>query len=240
MKLSFNAVTALVLINIVVFGASSFIDSLNVLLALYFPENENFNYWQFLSHMFMHANLMHILFNMFALWTFGSSLEKLWGGQRFLLLYFICGLGAALIYTAVNYYQFNHAYDLLVQAKFSALEIQSMIDNSSYPPSILSEGQAGQLIGVFNTPMVGASGAIYGVLVAYACTFPNNKLIFIFIPYPIAAKYFVPALISVDLFSGVTGFSIFGGGVAHFAHVGGAIIGFLFMLYWNKTTFKPS
>ena len=237
-KTFFNVVTILVLINIVFFTVSSFKGELNSLLALYFPENKDFRFWQFISHMFMHASLTHIFFNMFALWSFGSSLEKMWGGKHFILFYFACGLGAALIYTAVNYYQFNHVYTLLVESGFSAFDIQSMIDKGTYPPNILSEEQAGRLIGVFNTPMVGASGAIYGILVAYAFTFPNNKLILIFLPFPIAAKYFVPALIGMDLLSGVTGFSIFGGGVAHFAHVGGAIVGFLLMFYWSKNLAK--
>ena len=238
MKISFNAVTALIIINILVFIASNLNDGLNQSLALYFPDNENFRPWQFISHMFMHANLTHILFNMFALWSFGSPLEKVWGGKRFVIFYFACGLGAAFIYTAVNYYQFNHVYALLSESGLSSFDIQSMIDKGTYPPNIISEEQARQLIGTFNTPMVGASGAIYGVLVAYALTYPNNKLMLLFLPFPVAAKYFVPVLIGMDLFSGVTGFSIFGGGVAHFAHVGGAIIGFLLMHYWNKKLAK--
>ena len=233
MKIPLNTVTILVVINALIFFASDsiqFIDS----LALYFPQNESFAPWQFVSHMFMHGNLTHLLFNMFALWMFGTHLEKIWGGRRFLVFYFACGVGAALIYTAINYYQFNKIYSLLSETGLSAFDITDMIKKSLYPAEILSEEQARELIGIFNTRMVGASGAIYGVLVAYAFNFPNQKLILIFLPYPIAAKYFVPALISLDLFSGVTGFSIFGGGVAHFAHVGGALIGFLMMIYWRR------
>ena len=233
MKLTLNTVTILVAINALIFFASNSIE-LTQFLALYFPQNENFAPWQFVSHMFMHANLTHLLFNMFALWMFGTHLEKIWGGKRFLLFYFTCGVGAALIYTAINYYQFNSIYALLSETGLNSFDIQSMIDRGVYPADILTEDQAGDLIGTFNAPMVGASGAIYGILVAFAFNFPNNKLMLIFIPYPIAAKYFVPALISLDLFSGVTGFSLFGGGVAHFAHVGGAIIGFLMMLYWRR------
>ena len=233
MKLTLNTVIILIGINILVFFASNSIE-LTSLLALYFPENENFAAWQFVTHMFMHGGLTHLLFNMFALWMFGTHLERIWGSKRFLIFYFACGIGAAMIYTAVNYYQFNSIYALLTDTGLSKFDIQSMIDKSSYPPNVISEDQARQLIGTFHRPMVGASGAIYGVLVAFAFNFPNNKLMLIFLPYPIAAKYFVPALISLDLFSGVTGFSIFGGGVAHFAHVGGAIIGFLMMMYWRK------
>jgi len=233
MKLSLNTVIVLIAINILVFFASNSIE-LTSLLALYFPENEKFAFWQFVSHIFMHADLMHLLFNMFALWMFGTQLEAIWGGKRFLIFYFVCGIGAALIYTVTNYYQFNNIYSILKETGLSAFDIQSMIDRSVYPTDVLTEDQARDLIGTFNSPMVGASGAIYGILVAYAFNFPNNKLLLLFFPYPIAAKYFVPALIGIDLFSGVTGFSIFGGGVAHFAHVGGAIIGLLMMFYWRR------
>ncbi len=234
MKITLNTVITLVAINTLLFFASTSVSNLTDLLALYFPLNPNFSPWQFVSHMFMHGGVTHLLFNMLALWMFGSYLENIWGGKRFLIFYFICGVGAAAIYTAINYYQFNAVYEVLRGTGLSAFDIQSMIDKSEYPSNVLSEDQAMDLIGIFNTPMVGASGAIYGVLVAFAFNFPNHKLMLIFLPYPIAAKYFVPALISLDLFSGVTGFSIFGGGVAHFAHVGGAIIGFLMMVYWRK------
>ena len=234
MKITFNTVTVLIAINVLVFFASTSVSGLTELLALYFPLNDNFAIWQFVTHMFMHGGLTHLLFNMFALWMFGTQLEAIWGGKRFLIFYFACGIGAALIYTIINYYQFNNIYSILRDSGLSAFDIQDMINKGAYPPNVLSEDQAVQLIGTFSRPMVGASGAIYGILVAYAFNFPNNKLILLFLPYPIAAKYFVPALIGLDLFSGVTGFSIFGGGVAHFAHVGGAIIGFLMMMYWRK------
>jgi len=234
MKITFNTVTVLIAINVLVFFASTSVSGLTELLALYFPLNDHFAIWQFVTHMFMHGSVTHLLFNMFALWMFGTQLEAIWGGKRFLIFYFACGIGAALIYTIINYYQFNNIYSILRDSGLSAFDIQDMISKGAYPPNVLSEDQAVQLIGTFSRPMVGASGAIYGILVAYAFNFPNNKLILLFLPYPIAAKYFVPALIGLDLFSGVTGFSIFGGGVAHFAHVGGAIIGFLMMMYWRK------
>lgn len=238
MKLSsnpmINTVNILLAINVLMFFASSSIPGgLNNLLALYFPQNEHFGVWQFVTHMFMHGSLPHLLFNMLALWMFGSHLENIWGARRFLIFYFACGIGAALIYTAINTYQFQAIYSLLSETGLNSFDIQSMIDQKSYPPAVLTEDQAGKLLSIFHVPVVGASGAIYGVLVAYAFIFPNNKLMLIFLPYPIAAKYFVPALITLDLFSGVTGISIFGGGVAHFAHVGGAIIGFLLMVYWR-------
>ena len=233
MKITLNTVTVLIAINVIIFFFSSSSD-LAQYLALYFPQNANFSPWQFVTHMFMHGSITHLLFNMFALWMFGTQLENTWGGKRFLIFYFACGIGAALIYTAINYTQFNSVYTMLTKVGIGADEIQSMIERSAYPTGVLTLDQARDLIGIYNSPMVGASGAIYGILVAFAFIFPNHKLILIFLPYPIAAKYFVPALISLDLFSGLTGFSLFGGGVAHFAHVGGAVIGFLLMVYWRK------
>lgn len=234
-----RVVNILIAINVVVFFSHTmFPGGFNNLLALHFLQNEHYAIWQYVSHMFMHGSIMHILFNMLALWMFGSALEGVLGKSRFIFFYFACGIGAALIYNAINYYKFNEVYQLLVNSGISSAEISSMIQQQVYPPSVLTEQQAGKMLDIFHAPMVGASGAIYGILVAYALTFPNNKLMIIFIPYPVAAKYFVPALIGLDLFSGVTGFSIFGGGVAHFAHVGGAIIGLLLMLFWGKRLSK--
>ncbi len=235
LQLLTSVVNILIAINIVMFiGSSGNPGGLNDLLALHFPQNENYQIWQYVSHMFMHGGMPHLLFNMFALWMFGTQLEKVLGKSRFTLFYFACGIGAALIYNAVNQFQFNEVYNILVNAGVSSAEISSMIQQQVYPPKILTADQAGTMLNIYHAPMVGASGAIYGVLVAYALTFPNAKLMLIFIPYPIAAKYFVPVLIGIDLFSGVTGFSLFGGGVAHFAHVGGAIIGFILMILWRN------
>ncbi len=228
-----TAVNVLIAINAFIFFASQsaggqLLDS----LALYFPKNENFGIWQLFTHMFMHGGFAHIMFNMFALWMFGTPLERIWGKSRFLLFYFISGIGAAVFYTAINYYQFDGIYKELLSLGLSPAELQSSLSESKYYPSIENSEE---LLRIYQTPMVGASGAIYGILVAFGVMFPNTKLALIFLPVPVAAKYFIPALIALDLFSGVTGFSIFGGGVAHFAHVGGAIIGFLLMMYWRKS-----
>jgi len=234
-KLFSNVVHILIAINVVVFAIDvKYPGGLSDALALHFPQNEHYQIWQYASHMFMHGNLSHLLFNMFALWMFGSALEKVFGKTRFLIFYFACGIGAAAIYTMINTYQFNQVYSVLTDSGLINADIISMIKQNSYPPTVLSEEQAREMLMLYHVPMVGASGAIYGILVAFAIYFPNNKLMLIFLPYPIAAKYFVPVLIGIDLFSGVTGFSLFGGGVAHFAHVGGAIIGFLLLLIWRK------
>jgi len=233
-------IKVLLLVNVAFFALTYFIPGMDEKmlgwLALYYPENEHFGVWQFVTHMFMHGGFAHILLNMYALWAFGTPLEMMWGKNRFVLFYFLCGLGAGLIYTLVNYFQFNHIYQELIGLGISPGDIHTLLETGKYPSSILSsisEKDLENFYHIFNTPSVGASGAIYGVLVAFGILFPNAKLALIFFPVPISAKYFIPALIALDLFSGVTGFSIFGGGIAHFAHVGGALIGFLLMWYWK-------
>lgn len=237
-----EAVKHLIILNVIFFAADQLLGTnLDSYLALYFPKNEHFGIWQYISHMFMHGSFMHILFNMYALWAFGSPLEQMWGRNKFLFFYFSAGLGAGLIYTAVNYFQFSGIYNDLVNSGLQPSDIQNLLQTGRYNPNILnqvSEKQITDLFQIYNTPAVGASGAIYGILVAFGMTFPDAKLALIFLPVPIAAKYFIPVLIAIDLFSGVTGFSIFGGGIAHFAHVGGALIGFIIMKYWQKNQFK--
>jgi len=237
-----DAVKHLIIINVIFFAAGPLLGTnLSEWLALYFPKNDHFRFWQFVSHMFMHGSFMHILFNMYALWAFGTPLEQMWGRNKFLFFYFSAGIGAGIIYTLVNYYQFNGVYQDLLQIGLSEGDIQQMLSTGQYNSNILTqitEKQISNFYQIYHTPAVGASGAIYGVLVAFGMSFPNAKLALIFFPVPIAAKYFIPVLIALDLFSGVTGFSLFGGGIAHFAHVGGALIGFAMMQYWKKNQFN--
>jgi len=237
-----ETVKHLIILNALFYAVSSLLGiDLNNFLGLYFPENEHFGIWQFVTHMFMHGGFTHILFNMYALWAFGSPLEQLWGRNKFIFFYFSAGLGAGLIYTAVNYFQFNNIQDQLISLGLQSSDIHTLLTSGKYNSEILSqipEKKLMEFYQIYHTPAVGASGAIYGVLVAFGMTFPNSKLALIFLPVPISAKYFIPVLIALDLFSGLTGFSIFGGGIAHFAHVGGAVIGFIIMWYWKKNQFK--
>ena len=234
-------VLALIAINGVVFGLGALMPDLgNTILshgALFFPKNDAFHIWQLFSYMFLHGSFAHILFNMFALASFGAPLTMVWGWRRFLIFYFATGIGAALIYTAVNYYQFSAAYAVLLEAGFRADSIASLLETFKTDPTLAAKvprETMESLLGIYHSKAVGASGAIYGILVAFGVLFPNAKLSLIFLPIPIAAKYFIPVLVLLDLFSGLTGFSLFGAGIAHFAHVGGAVIGFLIMLYWKK------
>jgi membrane associated rhomboid family serine protease len=204
--------------------------------ALFFPMNDHFQMWQFISSLFMHGSVTHLFFNMFALFSFGMILEALWGTRKFIAFYFIVGIGAGLIYIGVNYFEFKGVYKELLELGFRPVEIQALLDTGYINPKIgsqIADGKLQEFYSHYNGPVLGASGAIYGILVAFGMMFPNAKLAFLFIPVPVAAKYIIPALLVFDLFSGVTGFSLFGGNIGHFAHIGGAIIGFLLMLYWK-------
>jgi len=234
-----DTIKHLIIINVILFVAPQLlkIDVTNI-LALHFPENENFGFWQYVTHMFMHGSFPHILFNMYALWAFGTPLEQMWGKKKFIFFYFSAGIGAALIYTLVNYYQFNSIYDQLINVGVSSNEIQSILTAGKYDQNSIDVPleTMQEFYSLYYTPAVGASGAIYGVLVAFGMYFKDAKLALIFFPVPIAAKYFIPFILLGDLFFGVTKYSI--GNVAHFAHIGGAIIGFIIAYYWKRNQFK--
>lgn len=242
-----ETVKQLLIINIIFYIGSQFVSAAYPLFSLYFPENPNFRFWQPITSMFMHApmpNLMHIAFNMFALVSFGSALEHFWGGKKFLFFYISCGLGAALLHVGFSYYEYNSALSALQEAKIPTDVINMIAKEGKYNQTItdlVPLSTLEQLFFSFNTPSVGASGAIYGLLTAFAFMFPNAELALLFIPVPIKAKYFVPGLIFLDLFLGFKGSSIFGSGgtgIAHFAHVGGAITGFIMMWYWKNNSFN--
>ena len=239
-------VKQLLIINVIFYIGSQLIgDPAYKMFALYYFENPDFKFWQPLTHMFMHApmpNLSHILFNMFGLYSFGSALEQFWGGKKFLFFYISCGLGAALIQSLANFYFFHGALNSLAEAGFPKSEVLSILNEGKLNTrwqEILSATDFRSLTGSYFGTAVGASGAIYGIIVAFAFMFPNAELALIFIPIPVKAKYFVPVLVGLDLFSGVTGFSVFGdGNVAHFAHVGGALFGFIMTWFWKKNQFN--
>ncbi|WP_310378941.1 rhomboid family intramembrane serine protease [Flavobacterium sp.] len=215
-------------------------------LALYFFENSNFYSWQPLSHMFMHGSFMHIAFNMFALYSFGSTLEHFWGGKKFLFFYISCGLGAFLLHSGVNYYFFQEGVNILTANGFVKFDIVQLLDQGKIGTSwkeLMSVSDFDNFTSAYFGTAVGASGAVYGLLVAFAFMFPNAELALMFIPVPIKAKYFVPIwLILYDGFFGIFGNSFLGvsSGIAHFAHVGGAITGFLMMWFWKKSQFNKN
>lgn len=225
-----ETIKQLIIINVIFYFGSQFIGNLGYdILALHYYENEKFLISQFITHMFMHGSPSHILFNMFGLWMFGSPLEQMWGRQKFLFFYISCGLGAALLQMLVYYSQIQNLYQVIELNNLSLSDPQLILN-------FMSERDYSNAITAFNSVMVGASGAIYGVLVAFAFSFPNSKLMLLFLPFPIKAKFFVPLLILIDLFFGISSFSV--GPIAHFAHVGGAIIGLIMVLYWRRNQFN--
>ena len=204
---------------------------------LYFWINEDFQVWQLFSYMFLHAGWSHLAFNMIGLWSFGRVLERVWSGQRFLIFYLICGVGAALLHLGVANFQYQEIYQQIINAGFTDKDIQSVVSqgrNISVGSTQISESTLREIYMLYNVPAVGASGAVYGVLVAFALLFPNFKIMLIFLPIPIAAKYFVTVLLLVDLTAGITGVSIFGSNIAHFAHIGGALVGLVLVQYWLR------
>ncbi len=233
-------------------------------LGLRYPGSMAFRPWQFITYMFLHGNLMHLVFNMFALWMFGYALENIWGPKRFLVYYFITGIGAALVHYIVIHFQINPTMvkiDAII-ANPSAPAIFDFITNnplqiSRYSGEIYSQSQKFQealealsynpdnrqallmarnfLVDYreyfMNLPnVIGASGAVFGILLAFGMIFPNT-LIYIYFFFPLKAKYFVIVYGLIELFSGFTNSE---SNVAHFAHLGGMIFGFFLILYWKK------
>lgn len=242
-----ETVKVLLIVNILFFVGSQFLgDYAYKLLALWFPENDNFGFWQILTHMFMHGSFSHILFNMFALYMFGSLLEQALGQNRLLFLYFSAGLGAAGLQILFSYYNYQSAFQEYVNAGFSPQEIHAMLQEVAATGqynfyNVIPQSTTQQLVDTYLTPMVGASGAIFGVLAAFAIIFPNLPLYIIFIPIPIKAKYLIGGYFAINVFSALTGVSILGpSNTAYWAHIGGAVIGFITMWYWKKNQFDQN
>jgi membrane associated rhomboid family serine protease len=233
-----ETVKFLLIVNVLFFIGAQFTHGVaDRMLDLYYIENPNFHFWQPITAMFMHGGFFHILFNMYALWAFGSPLEMRWGQKKFLFFYFSAGLGSALIYMLVNYYHVHSGMDAMMSAGMSHEQIMNFLNTGEYNTSILNSVPKETIQSIFNTyngAALGASGAIYGVLVAFGILFPNIELMLIFLPIPIKAKYFIPGIIVLDLIFGITGAPT---GIAHWAHVGGALFGFIMAWYWKKNSF---
>jgi membrane associated rhomboid family serine protease len=201
---------------------------LNTKLGLYFPKSEQFMPLQIVTHMFMHGGLWHIFFNMYALFIFGPILEHVWGPKRFLIYYLVCGLGAALTHETVIAFQYYH----LVK-EIGPENMQIFLRDGAeglYTGNIES---IQSLFNLLHTPTVGASGAIFGVLLAFGVLFPNTQLMLLFPPIPIRAKYLVAGYGALELYLALTQP---GSDIAHVAHLGGMLFGFFLIRYWRKTT----
>ncbi len=201
----------LILTNIAVFLVTMLReDFMFETFSLFCPGSSWFRWWQPLTHMFMHGGWWHIFFNMYALFLFGSVLERQWGAKKFLIFYFVTGLGAAALHTGVQLWQASVLTEQVAQGV---------------------SGAATALGRLYNTPTVGASGAIYGLLLGYAMLFPDSILRLVFPPIALKAKWFVLIFAAIEL---ITGYSNFNDGVAHFAHLGGMLFGWLLILWWKK------
>jgi len=241
-----DTVKHLIIINAIMFVGTLAIGDGNLFyewFAMYFPQNEAFKPWQIITHMFMHGGAMHILFNMFALWMFGSPVEQVLGSKRFLFLYISAGLGAVLLQLGFYYFQYLPDYNALLESGLSSESIKQMLTNNETIAGV-TQSQVSMLKDIYqayNASMVGASGCIMGVLAAFGMMNPEAKLMMIFLPIPIKAKYFIPGIIILDLISGITGQSFFSpSNTAYMAHVGGALTGFFIMWYWKKTQFNKN
>ncbi len=215
----------LLIINGLLFLATISLGSYGIdltqLLGLHQFQSEDFMPHQLITHFFMHGNFTHLFFNMFALWMFGKILENVWGAKRFLIYYMITALGAAALHLAVSQYQI---YEL-------SNEFPNLIELAKkglYNPSNENSLRLTQLV---TTPTVGASGAVFGILLAFGMLFPNT-LLYIYFAIPIKAKYFVMIYGALELYLGLSNNPA--DNVAHFAHLGGMLFGFLLLKYWQK------
>ncbi len=201
-------------------------------LGLHMPGSPDFQPFQFITHMFMHANLSHIFFNMFALWMFGTAIENLMGPKRFLTYYLITGFGAAFLHLGVSYIEMLSLRSELLAAGYSASDLRQFVETGRYTvlPGV-SERTLVSYLTKFLIPAVGASGAVFGILLAFGMFFPNNY-IYLFFAIPIKAKYFVMAYGALELYFGIANRP--GDNIAHFAHLGGMLFGFLLIRYWRR------
>ena len=205
------ATKSIIIINVLVF-IMTLVDRDFMIrnFALFYPASPLFKPWQVVSHMFMHGGFWHIFFNMYTLFIFGRVIERVWGTKNYLLLYFVTGLGAAALHTGVQWIEVQHYMSQIAAG----------------------DPAAAQNIGdLMRIPTVGASGAIYGLLLGYGMLYPDAVLALIFPPIALKAKWFVIIFAVIELLTGLTGT---GGGVAHFAHLGGMLFGWLLILYWKR------
>lgn len=216
----------LIIINILAYMAQRLITTFDVTEwgALHYYTSSLFKPHQFFTSLFLHdtRGFSHLLFNMFGLWMFGSFMESYLGGKKFLLFYLVCGVGSGLLV------QLTVPYSAGVFAQ-SAAGLQSAVQNNVDAAGIIAAYKE-------QYSAIGASGAIMGIMAAFAYLFPNTEMYVMFIPIPVKAKYVIPVLVLIDLFGGLHQFA--GDNIGHFAHLGGAIIGFLLVFYWNKTNRK--
>lgn len=217
----------LLIINIVCFIGSAIFTQAPRFFGVYYPDSPFFQVWQVITYMFMHGGFGHIFFNMFSLVMFGPIIEQVLGSKRFLNFYLVCGIGALVLQYGVQAAEVYHITGTIRAAEFIQFD---MLNNRVSSHLDVTQDQFNTLASIYSTPLVGASGAIYGVLLAFGYLFPNMSLYLFFIPVPIKAKIFIPILILIEIY---LGFSNAGGSIAHLAHVGGALFAFILLKVWR-------
>lgn len=244
----------LLILNVVFFVIDSYIIRIYPAFALYSVLSPNFIPYQFISYMFLHAGFAHLFGNMFGLFMFGPLLERMWGSRRFLIFYFVTGIGAGALFSAIGYFELSQLRDAVTvytqyptpdglidflskHARYlyeANLSFINSFEEHAKDPNYISESinlVNGYYQKILNVPMVGASGAIFGILMAFGLLFPNTELFLLFVPFPIKAKYFVTFYGLYELYSGIQNSE--SDNVAHFAHIGGMLFAYLLLRYWN-------
>lgn len=250
----------LLIINVLFFlaqntlGASGGVINMEALFGLHHVKSPLFQPWQIITHLFLHASFMHLLSNMFALWMFGSILENVWGPKRFLTFYFLCGIGAALIQLASLWFQYNDLLNQFMSLKAhptpdgmiafysqfglnrdpnSTAALQNYVDNPDSAGSLhlVIQYISAFTYGIISSPTIGASGAVFGILAAFVFLFPNTY-IYLYFFIPIKAKWIGLLYFGSEVFSAVQNSPT--DNIAHWAHLGGGLVGFLLVLTWNK------
>ena len=228
----------LLIINVIFFLATFLFKTkgidLHQLLGMHYPSSQFFEPFQIVTHFFMHADLMHIFFNMFALVVFGSHLERVWGEKRYLIFYLITALGAAFLYAAVQGFEvYSATGELFPSIDITNIEFNGYGITYNIEPSLPGYGEASR---IYLSNSLGASGAIYGLITAFALLFPNTQFMLLFPPIPIKAKWLAIGLGVIALYSGFQNNP--GDSVAHFAHLGGMLFGFILVKIWQQDKSK--
>ena len=227
-----QVVKNLLIINALVFLVSQSIGTQSIeLWGGTYPFSENFRPWQIVTHMFMHAGLSHIFFNMFALYMFGSQLERVWGPKRFLTYYMVCGLGAFALHEFVVGLQLYSEFGTFFPSSDQVIE-QFLVEKGYNPASRVSSDDRFFIIDQVFGRVVGASGAVFGLLLGFGMLFPNTQLMLLFPPIPIRAKYFVLGYGAIELLLAMQNSQ--GDNVAHFAHLGGMFFGYFLLKRWQQ------
>lgn len=222
------AVKNIIIINVLIYLACFVVPGLNDALTGYYFASPNFRPWQIVTHMFMHSmsDPTHIFFNMYALYLFGTALENYWGTKRFVIYYMVCGLGAFFLHMGVSYFEIQKIMQSLSDKEIYQVMITGLEEGKRY------NAQMVELYSAINTGVVGASGAVFGVLLGFGMLFPNTELMLLFPPIPLKAKYFVMIYGAIEFFLAMR--QTTGDNVAHYAHLGGMLFGYLLLKYWQK------